>query len=157
MAGGIANALQGTVTVGLTYLLARTVLSERLSLVAALLIALLPSHIFGYTSVLRMETLHTVFVLSALLLTRRAVQVPNVRNSVLLGICLGIGVYVRPILLLYPIAFGAMLAIQPQMRFRRALGLAGLTGLVTLILLLPWTVRNYVVMDAFVLTSTHGG
>ena len=47
LAGGMANALLGTVTVGLTYLLARTVLTARLSLVAALLIALLPSHIFA--------------------------------------------------------------------------------------------------------------
>ena len=42
-AGGIANALLGTAAVGLTYVLARTVLSVRLSLVAALLIALLPA------------------------------------------------------------------------------------------------------------------
>ena len=38
IAGGIANAVLGTITVGLTYLLARIVLSVRLSLVAALLI-----------------------------------------------------------------------------------------------------------------------
>ena len=157
VAGGIANALLGAVTVGLTYLLARTVLSPKLSLIAALLIALLPSHIFGYTSVLRMEALHTVFVLSALVLTHRAVRVPSVQNAVLLGICLGIGVYVRPILLLFPIAFGAVLFLQPQISFRRVLGLASVAGLVTLIVLLPWTVRNYVAMDAFVLTSTHGG
>ena len=96
IAGGIANALLGTVTVGLTYMLARTVLSIRLSLAAALLIALLPSHIFGYTAVLRMEALHTVFVLCALVLTYWAVCAPRVRNAVLLGLCLGIGVYVRP-------------------------------------------------------------
>ena len=99
--GGIANALLGTVTVGLTYMLARTVLSIRLSLAAALLIALLPSHIFGYTAVLRMEALHTVFVLCALVLTYWAVCAPRVQNAVLLGLCLGIGVYVRPILLLW--------------------------------------------------------
>ena len=77
--GGIANALLGTVTVGLTYMLARTVLSIRLSLAAALLIALLPSHIFGYTAVLRMEALHTVFVLCALVLTYWAVCAPRVQ------------------------------------------------------------------------------
>ena len=63
----------------------------------------------------------------------------------------------RPILLLYPVAFGAVLALQPQMSLRRAIGLAGAAGLVMLLVLLPWTVRNYIVMDAFVLTSTHGG
>lgn len=157
VAGGMANALLGTVTVGLTYLLARTVLTARLSLVAAVLVALLPSHIFGYTSVLRMETLHTVLVLSALVATYLAVRTPSVRNAALLGICLGIGVYVRPILLLYPVAFGAVLLLQPQISSRRALGLTVVAGIVTLIVLLPWTVRNYLVMDAFVLTSTHAG
>ena len=156
-AGGIVNALLGTAAVGLTYVLARTVLSVRLSLVAALLIALLPSHILGYTAVLRMEALHTVFVLSALVITYWAVRAPRAQNVVLLGLCLGIGVYVRPILLLYPVAFGAVLALQPQISLRRAIGLAGAAGLVMLLVLLPWTVRNYIVMDAFVLTSTHGG
>ena len=157
IAGGIANAILGTITVGLTYLLARTVLSIRLSLISAMLIALLPSQIFGYTSVLRMEALHTVFVLSALVLTFWAVRAPRIQNAILLGLCLGIGIYVRPILLLYPVAFAAVLALQPQMSFKRTLGLTSVVGLVTLLVLLPWTVRNYVVMDAFVLTSTHGG
>ena len=139
IAGGIANALLGTVTVGLTYLLARTVLSARLSLIAALLIALLPSHIFGYTSVLRMEALHTVLVLSALLATYRAVRAPSVENAVLLGVCLGIGIYVRPILVLYPIAFGAVLVMQSQISIRRVVGLVSVAGVVMLILLLPWT------------------
>ena len=155
--GGIANALLGTVTVGLTYMLARTVLSIRLSLAAALLIALLPSHIFGYTAVLRMEALHTVFVLCALVLTYWAVCAPRVQNAVLLGLCLGIGVYVRPILLLYPVAYGAVLSLHPQISLKRATGLASVTGLVMLLVLLPWAVRNYFVMDAFILTSTHGG
>ena len=157
IAGGIANAVLGTITVSLTYLLARIVLSVRLSLVAALLIALLPSHVFGYTAVLRMEALHTVFVLSALVITYQAVRVPSIQNAVLLGLCIGIGIYVRPILLLYPIAFGALLTLQRQVSFRRAFGLASVAGLVTLLVLLPWAIRNYVVMDAFVLTSTHGG
>ena len=50
-----------------------------------------------------------------------------------------------------------MLTLQPRISFKRALGLTSVAGLVTLLVLLPWTVRNYVVMDAFVLTSTHGG
>ena len=157
MAGGIANALFGTAAVGLTYVLARIVLSIRLSLVAASLIALLPSHILGYTAVLRMEALHTIFVLTALVITYRAVRAPRVQNAVLLGLCLGVGLYVRPILLLYPIAFGAVLILRPQISLRRALGLTSVAGLVMLLVLLPWTVRNYIVMDAFVLTSTHGG
>ena len=157
IAGGIANALFGTITVGLTYVLARTVLPIRLSLLAALLIALLPSHILGYTAVLRMEALHTVFVMSAMVATYWAVRAPRVGSAVLLGLCLGVGVYVRPIFLLYPIAFCALLIMQPPISLKRAIGLTGVAGVVTLLVLLPWTVRNYIVVDAFVLTSTHGG
>ena len=155
--GGIANAVLGTITVGLTYMLARLMLPARLALVAALVVALWPSHVFGYTLTLAPEVLHTMLVLLALLTTYWAVRSRDLKSAALLGVCLGISAYVRPNLLLFPLAFGVVLALQSQISFRRAFGLASITGLVMLLMLLPWTARNYFAMDGFVLTATNGG
>ena len=112
LAAGIANALLGTITVALTYRLAREVLSTRLSLVAAGVVAFLPSHIISFTSVLRNESLHTVLVLSALIATCHLVRHPNWKNAAFLGFVIGIGLHVRPILLLYPAVIPLLIMIR---------------------------------------------
>ena len=157
LAGGIVNAVLGTITVGLTYVLARLMLPARWALIATLVVALWPSHVFYYTPRLLTESLHTVLVMGALIATYWAVRSRDVKSAALLGLCLGISVYVRPILLLFPLVFGVVLVLQPQIGFRRAFGLASIVGLVALLVLLPWTARNYFVMDDFVLTATNGG
>lgn len=152
LAAGLANAFLGAVSVILTYRLAREFLCGRLSLVAAGVIALLPSHIISFTSVLRNEALHTVLVLAALIATCNLARHPNWKRATLLGLILGIGVYVRPILLLFPIVIMAMGG-----SVNRKLGLAGIALLVCLLTISPWTVRNYLVMGEPILTATNGG
>ncbi len=155
-AAGIANALLGTISVALTYRLAREVLSSRLSLIAAGAVAFLPSHIISFMSVLRNEMLHTALVLAALIAVCHLARHPNWKNAVLFGVVVGIGVYVRPILLLFP-AVAALLIIVRGVTIRKSVGLAGITLLVVLLTILPWTARNFVVMNAPILTSTNGG
>ena len=157
LAAGLANALLGTASVVLTYILAREFLSSRLSLYAAIVVALLPSHIISFTSVLRNESLHTVLVLLALIATCHLVRLPSLKNAVLLGVIIGIGVYVRPILLLFPVSVAILLFIPGGLSLRRAVGLACVTVLASLIAISPWSVRNYIVMGEPVLTSTNGG
>ena len=147
----------GAASVALTYRLAREVLYSRLSLVAAGVIALLPSHIISFTSVLRNETLHTVLVLAALIATCHLVRHPNWKNAVLLGFIIGLSVYVRPILLLFPAVVGILLVIRRQGGLRTAAALAGMAMVVSLATILPWTVRNFLVMEEPVLTTTNGG
>ena len=156
-AAGLANALLGAVSVVLTYRLAREVLPSGPSLVAAAVVALLPSHIVSFTSVLRNEALHTVLLLVALIATCRAVRQPNLKNAVLLGLVIGVGIYVRPILLPFPLAILVLLSVRGGVSVRSAVALACVTLLVSLVTISPWTVRNLVVMGQPVLTATNGG
>ena len=96
LAAGIANALLGTVSVALTYRLAREFLSSRSSLVAAGAVAFLPSHITTYTSVLRNEILHTALVLAALIAACHFVRHPNWKNAALLGLIIGSRIVCTP-------------------------------------------------------------
>ena len=158
--GGIANAFLGTASVVLTYRLAREALSSRLSLVAASVIALLPSYVMSYTSVLLTEALHTVLVLTALIVTCHLMRHPNWKNAALLGCILGLGVYVRPILILFPSVVALLILIQMEYvrtRIRMTLILAGITMAISLATILPWTARNFIVMGEPILTSTNGG
>ena len=157
LAAGIANGLMGTASVALTYRLAREVLSSRLSLVAAAAVALLPSHIISFTSVLRNEMLHTALVLVALIATCHLARRPNWKNAALLGLVIGVGLYVRPIILLFPAVVALLIVIRGKAGIRKSIGLATITLLVSLLTISPWTARNYFAMSDFVLTATNGG
>ncbi len=158
LAAGIANALLGTASVALTYRLAREVLSSRLSLVAAGAVAFLPSHIISFTSVLRNEMLHTALVLAAFIAVCHLARRPNLKNAALLGLVMGIGLYVRPILLLFPAIVALLIMIRGGgAGIRKSVGLAGVTLMVSLLMVSPWTVRNYFAMGEPVLIATNGG
>ena len=156
LAAGIANALLGTASVALTYRLAREVLCSRLSLVAAVIVALLPSHIISFTSVLRNEALHTVLALAALIAACQLARRPNWKNAALLGLVIGVGLYVRPILMLFPTVVALLIMIRGA-EIRKSISLAGIALLVSLLTILPWTARNFFVMGEPVLTATNGG
>ena len=159
-AAGIANALLGALSIALTYRLAREVLPSRASLAAAGAVALLPSHIIAFTPVLRNEALHLVFVLAALLAACAFARRPDWRSAALFGAVIGVGVYVRPILLFFPVAAALLLLLRgggADATPRRAAALATLSLLVAVALLMPWTARNYAVFNEPILTATNGG
>ena len=158
IAGGVANAFLGTASVLLTYRLAREVLSSSVSLVAAGAVALYPSRIIAYTPSLLTETLHTLLVLAVLAATLTLAQSPSWKNAVFLGFLIGVGVYVRPVLLLFPCAVAVLLLLKWRGNYiRLAIGLAVVALSVSLITISPWTVRNFFALGGFVLTATNGG
>ena len=157
LAAGVMNAVLGTVVVLLTYWLARQILSTRQAVLAAAIIAFLPSYVVAYTSNLRNETFYAVFVLLTLIATIHAVRKPTWRTAIMLGVVIGLGVYVRPTLLLFPCVFGVLLLVNSGLTLKKAIFLTTLTVCVIIVTISPWTVRNYLAMDDFVLTATNGG
>ena len=157
LAAGVMNAVLGTVIVFLTYWLARQVVSTQQAILAAAIIAFLPSYVVAYTSNLRNETFYAVFVLLALITTVYAVRAPNWRTAISLGIVIGLGIYVRPTLLFFPSIFWVLLLLNSGLTPIRAISLTVLTGCIVIVTISPWTVRNLVVMDGLILTATNGG
>ena len=157
-AAGIINALLGTTTVFLTYILARQALSSKASLAAAGVAAFLPAHTIAYTPNLWSETLHTTLVMAVLIATLRLVRSPTYLNAILLGFLIGISVYVRPILLFFPGAILVLLLLtQHRGGTQLSIRLAAVTLLIILATISPWTIRNFYALDGFVLTATNGG
>lgn len=76
------------------------------------------------------------------------------RTIVALGCALGLGTLTRPTVL----AFVPALAVwMLSARHRRALPGLGLALLIAAGIVTPWVVRNYLTLDAFVLTRSHVG
>ena len=82
---------------------------------------------------------------------------PSQRNAVLLGIVIGLGAYVRPTLLPFPVVFGLLLLLHSGLTLKRTIALTTLAGCVAIVTISPWTVRNFLAMDDLVLTATNGG
>lgn len=76
--------------------------------------------------------------------------------AVVSGLIAGLGVLVRPAMLLMPDLWAAC-ALMAPVRARRAVLVVGLATATMALVILPWTVRNYERLHHFVLVSTNGG
>jgi len=157
LAGKVLHALVGCLVVWMTYTIARQALPEGPARAAGAIAAVVPTLVF-YTATLGYETLLALILLAASHLTVRLARAPARRWPILaaLGLLLGFGALVKPVCLLVPLVLGvACWALGTRIR----LAAVWTTVVVVLVLLVvsPWTWRNYRVLGAFVLVSTNGG
>ncbi len=139
----------GAVTCSLLYIIARPA-GEIPARVASILLALSPGHIL-YTNTLRFETLSTFLTLVAVWVCLRWVRRPAWWVALVLGLVTGASILVRvPTVFLVP-AF-VVLAWSPEdgERWRKLGGLVGPVVLGVVVVIAPWTIRNYVVLGRFV-------
>lgn len=148
--GEIFNAIVGAATVVLLMLLIERMIDRRTAVLGGVMLAVLPGQIL-WTDVLVTETLYTgMFVLFLLVL---AYATPSWRWIVVIGAVIGIGGLVRGEALTWgvlPIVLFWRELSRPDLAKR----IAGAAA-VAVVCLLPWTIRNALVMDAFVPVATN--
>ena len=153
------NVVLGTATIVLVADLARRMLrSTTAGVVAAGLIAVWPNLVL-HSSVALSETLFNALVVGALLVLAAARwerRQLGAGRLVAFGAVLAAATYVRPISALLLVALLWVL-VRAGFGWRRALTSVGVVTATLVALLLPWTIRNVVVMDAPVLLSTNFG
>jgi 4-amino-4-deoxy-L-arabinose transferase-like glycosyltransferase len=150
IAGEVLNAVLGALTVVLGMLLVDRTVGWSAAVVSGSILALLPGPIL-WTDLLLSETLFVaMFVVLYLVLMRAE---PTWRWMMVIGLVIGLGVMVRgealTWLLLPVVAFWSAL---PKLELVKRVGAA---LVVVLVVMTPWTVRNALVMDAFVPVSTN--
>ncbi len=151
----IAQAFVGAFTCFIIYLLGREIFTRKVGLIAAAVAAIYPSFLV-YTGELFTETI-LVFTLALSLYFLLKKKGSKYLNSFISGIFFGAAVLGRPSILLLPILIFFILAVFKREDLKEMLKRAAILILTMLIIICPWTLRNYRVHKDFVLVSTDCG
>jgi 4-amino-4-deoxy-L-arabinose transferase-like glycosyltransferase len=154
----IAVAILGAAMVLLVYLIGRRLAGPVAGLIGALLAAIYPAFIDNNGQLLS-EPIAAALLAAAVLSFLWAADRRRVWAWVLPGLFLGATALTRPEYLPFAAVF-ALIALVKVARTRSfGIGLASSALLVGafVLVLAPWTVRNYVVLDRFVPVTTGGG
>ncbi|MBU0517636.1 glycosyltransferase family 39 protein [bacterium] len=151
-AATLIQVLLSTATVWLTYLLAKRLYNRSTALLAALILAFY-GPLIHYSSQLLITTLFVFWVALFLLLLDKAREQQKFRDYLLLGVIFGLAAITRPNILIFaPIALLYLLLRSRDKIKRAVLFLAG-----ALLIILPVTIRNYIVEKDLVLISSQAG
>jgi 4-amino-4-deoxy-L-arabinose transferase-like glycosyltransferase len=153
----LLQSLLGALTCVMIYLIGRRIFSRKIGIIAGFICAVDPEMIH-WTAKMLTETLF-IFLLALLVLL--CLRLTESRRWFLptigAGLVLGYATLVRPnILLLIPFLISYFLFFV-QVPVRNRMVLAGIPPIVCALVILPWTVRNYLVLGKFVPVASIGG
>jgi hypothetical protein len=147
---GVANALVGAALAVVTWAVAAQALTRTRARIAGVIIALHPG-LITYAALVMSEPLAALVTLAAFWATVRDAR--PLRGLVVGGVVLGLAALVRPQALLCAPFLGW---VNRWRLGARALA-AALACAAALVVVLPWTARNCIVMDGCALVSTNAG
>ena len=152
----LSLCLLGSLSVILTYVLARELLDESRARWAGVLAATYPPHILFATR-FDSENLYVPLLAAGLLIGVRQVYRPSASASAVTGVLLGCAALTRPFsLLLLPVLLVVMILEQSRTRRYCLPALFALT-VACCATIGVWTARNYRVHGRFVAIATNGG
>ena len=156
LAGQLLNALLGTASIALVSDVARRVISPLAARWAGLLAAVIPTLVF-YASTLGYEIVlgNILLAVCDLWLISVARGPKRIACVAAIGLLLGFGSLVKPICLLVPIVLFIIWLVKCG--FVVATADSAVVAALMLVVIAPWTYRNYRVLGAFVPISTNGG
>lgn len=155
LAARIFGHLVGLISVFLTWRLAGRLFSKRAGYIAALIHALYPMAVYFESELLVDSFFMMLFQLSILQLLI-GTENRKLGGFILTGIIIGFAAITRPLILaLIPVYIvWILIAIRPLVE---SIKRAALVVLAMILIILPVTIRNYVVADDFVPVASSGG
>lgn len=152
-----ANVVLGALTCVALYFLGRIIGGKKVGIAAGMLLAAFPGHIF-FASLIMSETLFAFLVVVTLVLVVLAGRVSNAGplRIILIGVLVGAAAMVRGQGLFLIFVAGLFWWLHTR-DWARALQWATVVGLTAIVVVIPWSVRNYFAMNNFVLISTNDG
>ena len=155
MSAKVLNAVLGALAIPFVYLLGRQIFDRRVGVVAAGLFAVYPN-VIAWTPLLFSEQLFILLFVAALWLLAVVPSTSRHRWALVgFGFLTGVAILTRgqaAVLIPVAVVFWLMRSgWQPTVRW------TALSLLVAAIVITPWTVRNWVELDAFVPVSTNTG
>lgn len=152
----VANVVLSTITVALAYDLARRLFNVQVAALSALLLALMPGLVV-YVSLVSTDLLFMTLFLGCYVVSLNMDRSPRpARAALAVGIVNGALSLVRgPGLFMAPVwAWLQWLSTRGRIGLTRAVLM---TGVGTLLVLMPWAVRNYIHFERVILVSTNTG
>lgn len=151
----ILNLVAGGMIMGLTHQLCARWFGTRTAVIALCLVAVWPNLIF-FTTILSSELFFIAMTLAGLFFWQRPVGNRWV-NLLLCGLVWGLTCYIRPVILLVPVAL-ALVDLAGGLRpFGRSVLDAVIAMLLISLVAAPWTLRNQRVFGEPVMISTNFG
>jgi 4-amino-4-deoxy-L-arabinose transferase-like glycosyltransferase len=141
----LVQTLIGPVTIFLTWLLARRLFGQRVGLASAAIVAVAP---FAWQFEVRLSAEALVTPLTLLFFIALLDQEPTVRRAAAIGVLTGVILLTRPSAIYLIPAIIVAFAIASGLR--RGIALTAVAVSAMALCITPWTIRNYVVSDAFV-------
>jgi dolichyl-phosphate-mannose-protein mannosyltransferase len=158
LAANLLHVVLGTASVVLGYLICRRLLGRLAGLAAAAILAVFPNLVFQVAT-FQLEVTFIFLCLAALAIVvvhDWASGPPSTARLLAFGAVLGVAVLVRPFAIWFVVAL-FVAALAASLGWRRSLRAAAIPLAVVVGLSIPWTIRNAIRLDAFVVTSTNTG
>ena len=150
----IAQAVVDSLTVVMIYLITRETFDIQTAVVAATISSIYPFFIYLTISIAT-EPLFTFFLSAFVLSSLYAVRSDKAFFYMVSGVLLGAATLTRATTQFFPLVFLILLLV---MKRRRTILLRYAAFCLSFVLVvLPWTVRNYVALDDFIPVATGGG
>ena len=143
----IINSVLGSLTCIIVFFIGKKVFSSSVGKIASILLCFYP-YLIAYAGDLLSETFYTFLISIAIFFILLCGEKPNLRNSIITGIMFGITALVKATVLpFFLFACGWLWWKTKKIK-------TGLyVGIFTLITISPWTLRNFIHYDRFILIS----
>jgi len=151
----IVQTFADSLTIVLVYFIMREIFDIETGLLSAGILCLYPYSIYLTTSIAS-EPLFTLFLSGFVLSTLYSVRSDQVWYYCASGVLVGLATLIRATTQFVPLLFLVMLLLVRE-RGRELLFCYTAFFLSFALVVLPWTIRNYVVLDDFIPVGTSGG
>ncbi len=151
----VTQALLGAFVPILTYFVAKHIFSRRVAVVAGIIMGAYTTFIF-YASALMTENLYIPTLLVALLLLLKSEGKRPFWCCILGAFVMGLAIHIRPELIGF-LPFLLLWFYIATRDWRQALMRWGVVAAIIVLMVIPWSVRNYRVADQFIFLDARTG
>lgn len=155
LAVAVLHVLLGSLTCWLTFWQGWRLGLGRFAALAGIIVAIDPL-LIHQASLVMTETLATALAVATLLAVSHFVDRQSTSSAIAAGLCLAACILCRPTFLIWAVLIGAAM-LWMAIRQRKSVYLVLCVAASIAAILLPWTVRNYFLLDKPVFATTHGG
>jgi 4-amino-4-deoxy-L-arabinose transferase-like glycosyltransferase len=151
----VFQAIISSLTCVIIYYIGKTVLNKKIGILSALITAFYPIFII-YSSFLMIETLFIFLLCLSIFYLLKVHEQPTAKNLLISGILLGLTTLTRNVIIIFTPFILIWMLWSSKERKKIFLRFAAVF-VIMMVVVSPWTIRNYKVHHEFVLVSPNDG